>query len=73
MTRQPVEAWSNVVNAQFLSDDHQPIFEEWGVSFFFFFSIFSSLLSELPFFGDSKFCNAVCRVSESFNESGRGA
>ena len=48
---QPVEAWPNVVNAQFLSDDHQPTFEDKLGGFFFFpFLFFSSLLSELPFF-----------------------
>jgi len=53
MIRQPVEAWPNVVNAQFLSDDHQPSKIN-GFYFIFlvilFILFFSSLLSELPFF-----------------------
>jgi hypothetical protein len=74
MTRQPVEAWPNVVNAQFLSDAHQPTFEDKLFPFFFFFSIFLfvTIRNTFFFFGDSKFCNAVRRVSEASNVSGRG-
>ena len=63
-THQPVEAWPNVVNTQFLK--LWPIFEDTFLFFSFPFSFRTS------FFGDSKVYNAVCRVPETFNASGRG-
>ncbi|CAG8210374.1 unnamed protein product [Penicillium nalgiovense] len=44
-THQPVEAWPNVVNTQFLN--LWPIFED---TFLFFSFLFFSFLSELLFF-----------------------
>ena len=62
LTRQPVEAWPNVVNAQFRTCDHEDTF--------FYFILFCSW--NFSFWWMWVLQCSVYRVSETFNESGRG-